>query len=84
MPQNSDQRLSDAHFGISELPFDRVVVSSGGFATELRVEAFMAIALPERVRYLLHGKLKFTREGTEVDREVALNALRGIGASAKR
>jgi hypothetical protein len=84
MPQNFDQLLSEAHFSLRGLPFDRVVVSSGEFTTELPVETFMAIALPERVRYLLHGKLKFTLEGTEVDREVALNALRGLGASGKR
>jgi hypothetical protein len=60
----------------NDLAFDRVVVLDAGQHHEFTVEAFLALPLALRVRYVLGGNLQFFRGSAPIDRVKALGQLR--------
>jgi hypothetical protein len=58
------------------LPFDEILVPSAGGARRYRVDEFLLLDLPTRVRLILEGQMQFTLAGQPVDRTHALTALR--------
>ncbi len=59
-----------------EPPFDFVAARSAGGRTELSLEQFMQLPLPERIRIILESETVFIRDGKPVDRKIALTQLR--------
>jgi len=64
--------------------FDRVVVLDGGQHHEFTVDAFLALPLALRVRYVLGGSLQFFRGSTPIDRVKALGELRVLQTARTR
>jgi len=60
----------------SGLPFDLVVVETGGVRAEHSPEEFLAIPLKARAQLVLARAVSFFSKGEPVDRKVALGALR--------
>jgi hypothetical protein len=58
------------------LPFDRVVLLEGGERRPMRLEDFLAIPLPDKIRHILARTVEFYAGRTPVDRRIALAALR--------
>ena len=66
----------NAHAMDIQLPFDAVICGSDRYS----VDDFLAISLSERVRLILSGALRFMDGFTEVERRIALQALRTVVA----
>lgn len=61
--------------GGGDLPFDEIIVPSAKGSIRYRVDEFLLLDLPSRVRLILEGKMQFTRQGKPVPRSQALAAL---------
>lgn len=61
------------------LPFDRVVLKTGGGTRHLTVSDFLTVPLVERVRALLEKRVEFYQHETRLDTNEALRALRERG-----
>jgi hypothetical protein len=59
----------------ANVPFDRVVINGGGLHRELSPAEFMALPLPQRIRSIVAREVEFFRNGTRVDRCLALREL---------
>jgi truncated hemoglobin YjbI len=65
----------------SGLPFDVVVVETGGVRAEHSPEEFLAIPMRARAQLVLARAVSFFDKGQPVDRKLALNALRTASAA---
>lgn len=68
---------------VADLPFDRVSVYGRGRPEHFSSDSFMKLRLDERVRLVLEGTLRFFSGETEVERSVALAALRKIAVARR-
>jgi hypothetical protein len=57
-------------------PFDEVQFSSEGGTRRLSLEEFLALRLPDRVRVILHAQTVFVTKGKQIEKRVALAALK--------
>ncbi len=62
--------------------FDRVLLDEDGRQRWLRPAEYFALPLPVRIQHLLKRTVSFYRGSSEVDRNVALDALRRAATAA--
>jgi hypothetical protein len=65
-------------------PFDRVVIHDGTQERTFTVSEFLALPLPERIRYILGRQLAFFRGRESVEVNEALRLMREMTPLASR
>jgi hypothetical protein len=73
--------LERATRGEANLPFDLVVVETGGVRAEHSPEEFLAIPMRARAQLVLARAVTFFHCGEPIDRKIALGALRTASAA---